>query len=539
MPLSPEILKLELTFSDRIGIVADLARTVTHLGLNIISMEVIQDTGTAHVYIELAPQNRCPDRDAVMDSFLHLSGAASARPISTLPMERREKHYQAIFDGVSEGIIATDEQGRITAANPVACQILGYDALHILGQNIREIEPNSNILLECMDQRCSLARRESLVTPKGRVEFYASAQPIHDSSGQFVGAVVLMKDLVKVRKMVEEVATPPVVTFSCFVGKSLGIKDAIHLAQRIAQTDATVSIRGESGTGKELFAGAIHFESGRKGPFIAINCAAMPESLLESELFGYADGAFTGARKLGKPGLFEVASGGTLFLDEIGEMAPGSQAKILRVLQEGLVRRIGGSHEISVDTRIITATHTNLEERVQQRRFREDLYYRINVVPVHIPPLRARREDIPPLARHFLTLLTQKLGKAQQTISGNAMEKLIGHPWPGNVRELKNVIERGAILGDGKEVHTANILFSHEVNATSLTMEATPVGEKSLKELTAQFETELIARTLKSEGSIRKAAMRLATSHTTLINKIKKHGIQVEPKRSIGTKEFQ
>ena len=540
MTHSAESLKLELKFSDRIGIVADLALAVTDMGLNIITMEVVQDEGVAIVYIELDRTDvLSPDTAEVVRAFSDLNGTESVRVVRTLPQERREKHYQAIFDGVSEGIIATDETGRVTTVNPVACRIIGYKAHHVLGRNVHEIKPNSNILLECMAQRRTLSRREALVTPRGRVEFYASAQPIHDSAGRYVGAVVLMKDLKEVRKMAEEIASPPIATFNCFVGKSLGIKNAIHLAQRIAPTDATVSIRGESGTGKELFAGAIHYESGRKGPFIPINCAAMPESLLESELFGYADGAFTGARKMGKPGLFEVASGGTLFLDEIGEMPAGPQAKILRVLQEGLVRRIGGSQEIPVDTRIITATNKNLEEMVQKRLFREDLYYRINVVPVHIPPLRERREDILLLAGYFLDLLTENLGKERQIVSNEAMEKLTGHHWPGNVRELKNVMERGAILGDGKVVERANILFSHEVNAATLTVDGAPSGAGNLRELTARFETEVIIRVVSEAGSIRKAAGRLSISHTALLNKIKKYGIKVETNRSTGSFSFQ
>lgn len=535
-----ESLKLELKFSDRIGIVADLALAVTDMGLNIISMDVVQNEGVAIVYIELdRTDSLSPDTTEVVSAFNGLNGADSVRVVRTLPQERREKHYQAIFDGVSEGIIATDETGHVTTVNPVACSIIGYKAHHVLGRNVHEIKPNSNILLECMAQRRTLSRREALVTPRGRVEFYASAQPIHDSAGRYVGAVVLMKDLKEVRKMAEEIASPPIATFNCFVGKSLGVKNAIHLAQRIAPTDATVSVRGESGTGKELFAGAIHFESGRKGPFIPINCAAMPESLLESELFGYADGAFTGARKMGKPGLFEVASGGTLFLDEIGEMPAGPQAKILRVLQEGLVRRIGGSQEIPVDTRIITATNKNLEEMVQKRLFREDLYYRINVVPVHIPPLRERREDIPLLAGYFLDLLTENLGKERQVISNEAMEKLTGHHWPGNVRELKNVMERGAILGDGKVVERSNILFSHEVNIAPLAVNGAPSGAGNLKDLTARFEAEIIIRAIREAGSIRKAAGRLSISHTALLNKIKKYGIKVETKRTTGSYSFQ
>ena len=530
MPPARDTLKLELTFTDRIGIVADLACEITQKGLTIVAMEVQQKKEMATVYLEMQGG---AEKRAVEEAFSKLGGILSIRPIATLPAERREQHYQAVFDGVSEGIIATDEAGCITTVNPVASHIIGYSSQQILGRNVQEIKPTGNILLECMAQMSPISRQETVLTPRGRVAFYASARPITDSSGQTVGAVVLMKDLQEVQKMAREVAKTPATHFGLFVGQSASVHQAMELAKRIAPTDATVSIRGESGTGKELFAGAIHFESGRKGPFIPVNCAAMPESLLESELFGYADGAFTGAKRSGKPGLFEVASGGTLFLDEIGEMPPGPQAKILRVLQEGLVRRIGGSREIPVNTRILTATNKNLEEMVQKGRFREDLYYRINVVPIHIAPLRERRGDIPELAHHFLNLITENLGRPKQTIARQAMEKLSAHHWPGNVRELKNVMERGAILSNGAEVKRDDIRFSHEANQMPKTT-LPPTEEKPLKNLTAEFETDIIVGALSEMGSIRKAALKLGLSHTALIQKMKKYGVVLETKQTIG-----
>ena len=214
----------------------------------------------------------------------------------------------------------------------------------------------------------------------------------------------------EIKALAEEVSQPEKVAFDAFVGDTPSVKQAIAFARKIAPTPSIVSIRGESGTGKELFARAIHAESGRAGPFIPVNCAAIPDSLLESELFGYESGAFTGARKSGRAGLFEQAGGGTLFLDEIAELPPGPQAKILRAIQEECVRRIGGRSEIHVNTRIITATNRNLEQLVESGAFRQDLYYRINVLPIHLPPLNARTEDIPALADHFLFQINCKLG---------------------------------------------------------------------------------------------------------------------------------
>jgi transcriptional regulator of aroF, aroG, tyrA and aromatic amino acid transport len=287
-----------------------------------------------------------------------------------------------------------------------------------------------------------------------------------------------------------------------------------------------VSIRGASGTGKELFARAIHATSELRGPFVPINCAALPEQLLESELFGYVGGAFTGGRREGKPGLFEVAREGTVFLDEIAEMPAGSQAKILRVIQEKQVRRIGGSEEIPIQTRIITATNRNLEQLVGQKNFRQDLYYRINVLPIHIPPLAERIEDVPLLVEHFLFQLAAKLGKPTPEIAGEAMRKLMRHDWPGNVRELKNVVERAAFLAEEDTIGVPCILFSHEIGqGLQKSPEIISFEHNvrfSLKERIDTYEKRIVMETLQASRSIREAARRLGVSHTALLNKLKK-----------------
>jgi transcriptional regulator of aroF, aroG, tyrA and aromatic amino acid transport len=266
----------------------------------------------------------------------------------------------------------------------------------------------------------------------------------------------------------------------------------------------------------------------------------LPEQLLESELFGYARGAFTGSRKEGKPGLFEIAKQGTLFLDEIAEMPMSCQAKILRVIQDKCIRRIGGSAEIRVDTRIITATNRNLEQRVEKKKFRQDLYYRINVLPIHIPPLRARSDDIPLLVEHFLFQLASKLGKHVQVVSPKGMKKLIQHDWPGNIRELKNVVERAAILCDGQQIESNSIIFSHEMgqqfNATICHQMNPPADGQSLKESVSMYEKGIINNTLNASKSIRDAAKKLKISHTALLNKLKKYEIKMVIKRTTGNK---
>ena len=329
-----------------------------------------------------------------------------------------------------------------------------------------------------------------------------------------------------IKALVEEVSQPEKISFDAFVGSTPSVNQAISFARRIASTPSIVSIRGESGTGKELFARAIHAESLRSGPFIPVKCAAIPDSLLESELFGYERGAFTGAQKSGSAGLFEQARGGTLFLDEIAELPPAPQAKILRAIQEKRVRRIGGRSEIEVDVSIITATNRNLERLVETGAFRQDLYYRTNLLPIHLPPLNARIEDIPTLADHFLFQINCKLGTNLQYLSPEALDKLFRHSWPGNVRELKNVIERASILCDSTVIGVESILFSFDlavpVSAISSVMVPVEQGNSLTRQLDA-LERQIVANAMKSARSIRQAAGRLGVSHTTLRNKIKKH----------------
>lgn len=518
-------LKFQLLFKDRIGIVFDITRLMCEQGFNIIAMEVEQKNGFAKISIEIEKKESNLDQASLLALFATLPEIESQSKLVQLPQEKRRKWFRTLFDGMSEGIISVDAKGLINTINNVACRTLGLTYENTIGQHISEISPKDSILLDCLQKRMPIGRRKSLVTSTGRVEFYGSAKPINDSRGNFVGAVLLINNLKEVKEMVDAVSTPLAVTFDDFLGQSPALQNLITFARKIADTGTIVSITGESGTGKELFARALHFESGRTGPFIPINCAALPEALIESELFGYVDGAFTGAKMKGKLGLFEAADDGTIFLDEIGDMPPGPQAKILRVLQDGMVRRIGGFEEIPVNARVITATNKDLREMVQEKRFREDLFYRINVLTVQIPPLRERLMDIPLLARSFLHQFNRKLGKSGQTISKDALAKLYSYSWPGNVRELKNMIERASVLSDTDNIEVEAIRPSHEMLGTcnrSCTG-SSENGTRLLKDLVGDYETKILINTLNATSSIRKAAKNLGLSHTALLKKIEKY----------------
>ena len=314
--------------------------------------------------------------------------------------------------------------------------------------------------------------------------------------------------------------------FENIVGTSNEMLGVLSMVAKVAKTESTVLISGESGTGKELIAKAIHLNSRRKNrSFVTINCGALPENLQESELFGHVRGAFTGAIRE-KRGLFQEANGGSLFLDEVGETAPSTQVKLLRFLQDGEIRRVGDNEAINVDVRLIAATNQNLEKAIEEGRFREDLYYRLNVIPIDIPPLRKRRDDIPLLVNHFLQKFVAKTNKKVTSVSQEAMAILTTWNWPGNVRELENVIERAVILTNKSMIMLEDLPLSIHGSYSKIPESEDDIGEKTLE----QLEKHFILKTLeKYNWNQKKVSEILNISTTTLWRKLKAYGI--EPKR--------
>ena len=530
----PTNVKLRLLFTDRIGIVADISALLAEHHLNIVLMEVVRKDQTADVYLELEKNGTHLSAEEIFEMLARIPDLVEIRFIDNLPQQQKEHRIRVVLDNISDGVISIDTDGKITTINQIAKKILNCEQKEVIGKNIKDLNLPDYAILECLKGKSFDNVKKTLINERGRFQFFASGRPIKDSLRQIVGAVEIVKDMKEIKLLAQSISQPPQITFSDYIGKDPMIQQAIAFAQKIARTDSIVLIRGESGTGKELFARAIHTESGRKGAFIAINCAALPEPLLESELFGYVGGAFTGARKEGKPGLFELAKDGTIFLDEIAEMSRGPQAKILRVIQEKSVRRISGIKEIPINTRIITATNKNLEQMVHDKMFREDLYYRINVLPIHILPLRERKDDIPRLAEHFLFQLASLSNKPLQTLTSAAMGKLYRHSWPGNIRELKNVIERAALLCDRPEIDVDCIFFSFEVGKTNRGQ--TPAfltglsDGQSFHDLLGEYEKQLLTEALERSQSKRKAAKLLGISHTAFLNKLKKYQLKTETK---------
>lgn len=526
--MSVSTLKLELLFYDRKQIVEDITKVVNTNDLNIVSMEVKKKDHKTLIYIETKSSENSPPNQDIIQDLEQIPDLININQISSMPQKIREKRLKVVLDSISDGIISIDRFGYVTTINKVARQMLGFNNMEVVGQKLSSLPLENLDLLNCLKGKSFKNKKRNVFAPGGRFQFFSAGVPITDYAGEITGAIEIMRDMKQIKALAQEVDYPTQHTFSDIIGKSASIMDAISFAQKISASSSVVSIRGHSGTGKELFARAIHTESRVKGEFIAVNCAALPETLLESELFGYEKGAFTGAGKIGKKGLFEVANDGTLFLDEIAEMPLSSQAKILRVIQEKRVRRIGGEKEIPVNTRIITATSRLIEQMIKNNEFREDLYYRINVLPIHVPPLRERLEDIELLAEHFLSRVAKQVGTPPKKLSSKALEKLKRHTWPGNVRELKNVIERGAILSDRDILDRSAIIFGHDIESTIRGLSKAgsfSAPEGALKELVGRYEKKLIESALDKHKSIRQCARSLNISHTALLNKIKKYEV--------------
>ncbi|TYP58567.1 sigma 54-interacting transcriptional regulator [Thermosediminibacter litoriperuensis] len=525
-----ETVRFMVRTRDRVGMALDILKILYRYGINLKAMEV----GPGYAWLKIE-KNDSLSFDFLKQQLLMEEDVMEVEEIKLLPQEEREKKIKAVLDATVEGIIAIDKNGMITAFNPAAEKILKVKAKEAVGKPVSEILAPNLPMLRTVKTGESYDNVEIVLnSEKSKSHYITSGRPILDEDGNPVGAVASLQDIESVMNLVYSFTQPAMITFDEILGESDKIRKVKEIAKIAAKGNSTVLIRGESGTGKELFARSIHMASPRRDrPFVAVNCAAIPDTLLESELFGYEEGAFTGAKKGGKQGLFKYADKGTLFLDEIGELSTHLQVKLLRVLQEGKIRQVGGNEEIPVDVRIIAATNRNLEKLMRDGQFREDLYYRLNVIPIFIPPLRERKEDIPLLAMHLVKKLSQKMNKRVSNISPDAMKKLMEYDWPGNVRELSNVIERAMNLCDDEVIRTEHlILKEEEFNESADIQQSCGKGCKRLKEVVGEAEKKAILEALENSRSVREAARLLGVTHATVLNKMKNYGIKKEARWS-------
>ncbi|MGM7680816.1 sigma 54-interacting transcriptional regulator [Cytobacillus sp. Hm23] len=435
-----------------------------------------------------------------------------------------------LINNLEESVISVNLHLTITSVNTPATSILNYDKTQLINHSIEEISPTvTHYLKTAIKSKSTIKHKQLLI---GTTSVIASFIPLVQWE-TITGGMVVLKDITDYEQVAKNLVSTKQNTnyFEHIISRSEKMEDLKQQALIAAQSFSTILITGKSGTGKELLADGIHLSSGRKGNFIKINCAAIPEELLEAEIFGYTSGAFTGAKRGGKPGKFELAHEGTLFLDEIGDMPLSLQAKLLRVLQEREFERVGGTKTIKVDVRIIAATNKNLIELITKGNFREDLYYRINVIQLQIPPLKERMEDIPLLCNHFIEKFNGKTKRAIIGISNGGIEKLQQYDWPGNVRQLENIIERAYHFTNTKWIEPLHIQFeelTHEPQQTQPTFHTFNNGYlTNQKNLLKESEKSLIIQALiQTNGNRTKAAHLLGISRSTLYEKIKNYAIK-------------
>jgi PAS domain S-box-containing protein len=437
---------------------------------------------------------------------------------------------EAILESISDGVFTVDKDWKVTSFNRAAEEITGVSREEAIGHRCADVLRSSMCGEACPLQQTLESDRPQIGTAGyiidvdgERIPISVSTGVLRDSDGRVIGGVETFRDLSEVEALRQELAGKYRV--GDLTSRSPLMQRLFEVLPAISVSPSTVLVTGETGTGKEVMARTIHSLSSRSdGPFIAVNCGALPDSLLESELFGYKAGAFTGATK-DKPGRFALARGGTLFLDEIGEISPALQVRLLRVLQERSFEPLGGTASETTDARIIVATNKDLADQVRQKLFREDLYYRINVVRIELPPLRSRKEDIPLLVDQFIERFNNLQQKYVSEISADALSLLMAHDWPGNIRELENVIERAFVLcGDGPIAvsHLPGEMTAHRV---------APVSGVDIRSAHAVLDTQAILAALERNAFNRSAAAReLGIHKTTLFRRMKKLGIDLPEK---------
>jgi len=466
-----------------------------------------------------------------------LSDTIRAYFSSLLDVKALKEELAGIIASSFDGIYLTDASGRVLQANEAFTRITGMAREELLGFTMDELVARG-VFKQPLD--LSALQRGQTVTISQEVrtgkEILVTSNPIRDEGGRLLRVVHNVRDMTELNSLRDQLEKAEGLSHHYkeqldrirgagrYLAKSRRSRDLVALVMRLSQVDVTVLVLGESGVGKEMIAEMLHENSPRRDkPLIAVNCAAIPETLLESELFGYEAGAFTGADKRGKAGMFELAHGGTIFFDEIGEMPLHLQSKLLRVIQQRVITRLGGSRSQQVDVRIIAASNSNLAEMAERDAFRKDLFYRLNVVPVIIPPLRERREEIPDFVFFFTTLFNRKY-RLNRRLDERAIQRLMAYEWPGNVRELQNAVER-AILTSPEDI-IRDVDFLGKPGTVEATRSESDPAALDLRTALMATERDLIERALVRWGTTRKAAAALGLSQPTLVRKMAACGIK-------------
>jgi len=440
----------------------------------------------------------------------------------TAELFKESMRLQSILNSIVDGVFTVDNDWQITSFNPAAERITGYKKEEVLGKSCHlmlksQVCDRNCPLRKTIETGKSISNVEIDIVSKGgdNIPISVSTSLLIDENGAIIGGAETFRDLTILRKLKYELKGR--YSFGSIIGKNAKMQKIYNLIESVSKTNATVLILGETGSGKDLVARAIHYNSPRVDkPFIKVSCAALPETLLESELFGHKKGAFTGAVR-DKPGRFQLADGGTLFLDEVGEIPPSVQVKLLRVLEEQEFEMLGDTKSTRVNVRVIAATNKDLKVAIKERKFREDLFYRLNVVPIYLPPLRERSDDIPLLVEHLIKNLNERTGRNIASVSQQVMKLLIDNNWKGNVRQLENALEYAFLHCEGKIIQAQHLPEELRIKKPTLRLQG-----RTLEEI----EREVIIDTLKMNDNDKgKTAETLNVSRTTLWRRMKKFGI--------------
>ncbi len=505
-------MRIDVFFSDRVGIAQEVLAELARRSFNVTAVEV----DPPHIFIE-APELDERSFNALREHLFLLRGVLSVEPVGMLPGAQRRLYLDALLASQPDPVFAIDEAGRVVIANGAASAACRLAEGSLIGTSIQGLIGKPDLLRDLAAADYHLPACEVVISGE---PFLLETMPLHETGGRVAGAVLTLHAPSRMGERMSALQNYDAGGFDAILGTSPEIEQLKQRAARMAMVDAPLLITGETGTGKELLAHACHASSSRRSqPFFALNCAALPENLAESELFGYSAGAFTGGLRGGKPGLLELADGGTVFLDEIGEMSPYLQAKLLRFLNDGSFRRVGGEREVRMNVRIISATHRSLEAMASSGHFREDLLFRLNVLNLQVPPLRERPGDILPLAHAFLARACAQAARPPMRLSQSACAAMLDNPWAGNVRQLQNVIFRAVTMTE------RSIIQAEDLELAQVTTPAQPGEVLTLEQAVADFEKELLQRLYKEFPSSRRLAKRLGTSHSAIANRLRRYGI--------------
>ncbi|CAH6636911.1 MULTISPECIES: transcriptional regulator TyrR [Pseudocitrobacter] len=506
-------MRLEVFCEDRLGLTRELLDLLVLRGIDLRGIDI---DPIGRIYLNFA-ELEFTSFSTLMAEIRRIAGVTDVRTVPWMPSEREHLALSALLEAMPEPVLSLDTRSKIERTNPASCQLFGMSADKMRNHNASQLISGFNFQRWLESEPVETQAEHVVINGQN---FLLEITPVYMSGEHeqriLAGAVVMLRSTVRMGRQLQTQTPQDVSAFSQIVAVSPKMRHVVDQARKLALLTAPLLIVGETGTGKDLLAHACHLASPRAAkPYLALNCASIPEDAVESELFGHAPE--------GKKGFFEQANGGSVLLDEIGEMSPRMQTKLLRFLNDGTFRRVGEDHEVHVDVRVICATQKNLVELVQKGLFREDLYYRLNVLTLNLPPLRDRPQDVMPLTELFVARFADEQGISRPKLSADLSNVLTRYGWPGNVRQLKNAVYRALTQLEGYELRPNDVLLpDYDVTTAAVGEEAM---EGSLDEITRRFERSVLTQLYRSFPSTRKLAKRLGVSHTAIANKLREYGL--------------